>query len=111
MKKELVKFEDMNYENQKYFVELFANWLNTYTHEVIVKVMEQKDEIINNEFAVMMLEELNEREKSEYKDFTCSIEMLLRDFDGFAEFDPHNHALSHAKSYRDVLHDMYIKNK
>ena len=107
----MIKFENMDYDRQKELAQLFANWLKNYTHEVIVRVMKQRDEIINNNFAIMMLEELYIREEAEAKDFAHSIGNMLHDFETFGQYDPHNHALSHAQSYRDVLHDMYIKKK
>lgn len=105
-----MKYEEMRWEEQKEVAGLFANWLRPYVHEVIVKVLEKRDEILNNEFAMNLLKELKKRSDSELKEFDQSIEFMLADYEGFAKFDPHNHALSHSKSYRDVLYDMYIKD-
>lgn len=88
---------------------LFSNWLNQYTHKVIVEVLEKRDEIINNEFAMNLLKELKTREEKEKADFDNSMANLLSDFDGFKEYNPHNNPLTHASSYRDILYDMYIK--
>lgn len=88
---------------------LFSNWLKKYTHEVIVKVLEKRDEIINNEFTMNLLKELKTREEKEKADFDNSIANLLYDFDGYKEYNPHNNPLTHANSYRDILYDMYIK--
>lgn len=104
------KFEDMRCEEQEEIAGLFANWLRPYTHEVIVKVLEKRDEILNNEFAMNLIKELKKRSDSELKEFDLRIECMLVDYEGFAKFDPHNHALSHSKSYRNVLYDMYIKD-
>ena len=87
---------------------LFANWLKNYTHDVIMRVMEQRDEITQNEHAMKLLEELYEREQAEAHDFERSIDHLFSDFETFKEYNPHNHALSHSGSYRSVLYDMYI---
>lgn len=103
------KFEEMTMEERKEIVRLFANWLKKYTHEVVVSVMEKRDEIINNEMAMKMLRELKEREEKEYDDFSNSIGSMMYDFETFKEFDVHNHPLTHAGSYRDILYDMYIK--
>lgn len=103
------KFEELSLNEQKEIVELFANWLNGYTHEVVVKVMKQADEIINNEFAMNLLKELKEREEYEYRDFSYSLKSLITNFDDFKEYDVNNHPLQHSKSYKDILHDMYIK--
>ena len=102
------KFEEFEYEERKEIKSLFANWLNNYTHEVIIKVLAKRDEIINNEFAMKLLRELKEREEKEDKEFERSIEALLDDFDKFNEYDPHNHPTTHSGSYRDILRDMYF---
>lgn len=88
---------------------LFANWLKDYTHEVIIRVLEKRDEIINNEFAMNLLKELKTREEKEKADFDNSMANLLSDFDKYKEYNPHNNPLTHAKSYRDILYDMYIR--
>lgn len=103
------KFEDMKLEERKEVVALFGCWLSHYTQEVIVKVMEKSEEIINNEFAMNLLRELKKREDEEVEDFNRSLESLFGSFDTFKEYDPHNHPLTHSKSYIDILHDMYIK--
>lgn len=104
------KFEEItNIEERNEIVLLFANWLKDYTHEVIVKVIAQRDEIINNDFSMNLLKELKEREETETKDFNHSIGMLMLEFDDFKKFDVHNHPTTHSDSYRNVLHDMYIK--
>ena len=102
-------FEEMNYNERNEIVELFSNWLKDYTHEVIVRVMEKRDEIISNEFSIYLLKELKEREDKEKTDFMRSIGELLSDFDSFNKYDPHNYVLTHSQSYRDVLYDMYIR--
>lgn len=107
--KDMKKFEEMTREERDEVVLLFTNWLKQYSHEVICRVMVKRDEIINNEFAMNLLRELKERQEEEFKDFNHSIENLLENFDTFKEFNPHSHPLTHAGSYRDILHDMYIK--
>ena len=102
------KFEELEFEKKNEITLLFANWLKDYTHEVIVDVISRRDEIINNEFAMNMLKELKDREEKEEKDFAFSIGNLLNEFDTFKVYNPHNHALTHAGSYRDILRDMYI---
>ena len=102
-------YNEMTIPERDEIVLLFSNWLSYYTKEVINKVLEKKDEIINNEFAMNLLKELKEREQREKIDFCESIACLLDEYDDFKEYDPHNRPLSHANSYRDVLYDMYIK--
>jgi hypothetical protein len=104
------KFEEMGMMERQEIEGLMANWLRHYTHEVIVKVLARADEIINNDFVMNLLKELKKREEEERKDFQSSISFLLRDYESHKEYDPHNHPLSHAGSYRDILYDMYIKD-
>ena len=105
------KFEEMEINERNEICLLFANWLQRYTDEVIITVLERRDEIINNEFAMNLLKELKEREEKESKEFAHSIGCLLNDFEDFKEYDPHNHPMTHASSYRDVLYDMFIRKK
>lgn len=102
-------FNDLDREKRNHTAHLFSVWLRCYTHEVIVKVMERREEIISNPFTMNLLEELAQREEKEREDFAYSIGSLLSDFDTFAQYNPHNHPLTHAGSYRDILYDMYIK--
>lgn len=95
--------------NDREFIELLANWLQIYTDDVVKSVMKKVDEIKNNDFAISLLKELYDRDNDEYEDFRSSIESLYYDYDYFSEYDVHNHPTSHAKSYRDVLYDMYIR--
>lgn len=104
-----LKFEEMNRAERDEVVALFANWLKQYTHEVIVKVMERREEIIANEFAMHLLRELKTREEKEAERFADNIGWLFRNYDDFKNHDVHNDVLTHAGSYRDVLYDMYIK--
>lgn len=104
------KYEDLNYLEQKEISKLVANWLKDYTNEVVVKVLENhREEIINNDFTMKLLNELYEREEAERKDIITSIHYRLEHFETYKNFDIHNHATTHSKSYRDVLYDMYIK--
>lgn len=104
------KFEEMDYREKKEVASMFSAWLCSYTHEVIVKVLARRDEILNNAVAMSMIKELKERSEQEQKDFESSISFMIEDIDKFSQFDPHNHVVTHAKSYRDVLYDMFIKD-
>lgn len=104
------KFEEMGWQEQKEVAGLFANWLSAYTHEVIVKVLAKRDEILNNEFAMGLLQQLKERSDKERDEFALSIQFMMDDFGSFSKYDPHNHGLTHAISYRDVLYDLYIRD-
>ena len=103
-------FDELSMNDQKEIVKLFTNWLQPYTQEVINKVIRfKKAEIINNEFAMNLLRELKEREEKESVDFAHNIGNLMHEFDVFEQYDPHNHPLTHAHSYRDILYDMFIR--
>ena len=102
------KFEELDYEERKEIAKLFANWLKKYSNDVIIKVVEKREEIINNELVMRMLRELKEREEEEREDFEHSIGNLLRDFEVFKKYNVRNNPLTHSESYRDVLHDMYF---
>ena len=106
--KGMKRFELMETKEREEIIELFTNWLKNYTHDVIVKVMEQKNEIINNEFAMNLLRELYKREQKENIEFERSIKSLFCSLDEFRSYDAHNHPLTHSKSYRDILRDMYF---
>ena len=103
------RYNEMTWEEKQEVAALFANWLQRYTHECILRAMERREEIINNEFAMMLLKELKVREEAEQKDFGHSIGSLLNDFETFKEYDPHIHCTTHAGSYRDILYDMFIR--
>lgn len=103
------KWEEMTFEEKEEITLLFSNWLRKYSDTVIIKVLALRDEIIENKYAMKLLKELSEREADEYKDFSHSIGGILRDYETFSKYDPHNHPLTHASSYRDVLYDMFIK--
>ena len=106
----MITFNEREYKERKEIAKLIANWLKEYTHEVVVKVLEKREEIINNEFTMNMLKELYKREEEEQKEINNSIQSLLEYFDEHKEFDIHNHCLTHSNSYRDVLYDMYIRD-
>lgn len=103
------KIKDMSLDERKEVCELLANWLEPYTSEVVIKVMAKREEIINTEFAMILLTELKAREDKERTEFLHSIGSLFSVYDTFKEHDPHNHPLEHAKSYRDILYDLYIR--
>lgn len=103
------KFMELKTEEKKEVAELFVNWLNMYTDEVVKKVLADADEIINNETAMHLLRELKAREEKERNDFAREINFLLFDFESNSECGIRCTALTHASSYRDVLYDMYIR--
>ena len=104
-------FKERELNERKFIGKLIANWLKDYTQEVILRVLEKREEIINNEFTMNLLRELYEREQKENEEFNNDIISLLENFEEFKEYDPHKHLLTHSKSYRDILYDMYIDIK
>ena len=102
------KFEELGYTEQHDIAKLFACWLRPYTHEVVVRVLARRDEILANDSAMSMLRELYQREQDEAKDELSFIKNLLENFETFKVYDIHNHPLTHSESYRDVLYDLYI---
>lgn len=103
------KIKDLTFEEKKEIDALFANWLKRYSHEAILRALSHREDIINNEFAMNLLKELKKRDEEELKDFERSIASLLGSFEDYKEYNPHNHPLTHADSYRDILYDMFIR--
>jgi hypothetical protein len=68
------------------------------------------EDIINNDFARRLLDELYTRTLKEREEEIRHIEYALGYADGEIE-GFHNHPLEHSKSYRDILYDMYIRNR
>lgn len=99
-------------KEQKEFAKKLQVWLGEYTQEVFNHVMKNHiEEIINNEFALKLIDELYERTLKEQEDEIRHIEYALgyegaKNLEGF-----HNHPLEHSKAYRDVLYDMFIRNR
>lgn len=108
------KIEDYTLEEQKELSELLETWLCYYTPEIIKKAMANINEIVSNENAMYLLRELNVRTKKERqkrKDCFKNYLFLFKDND-LSHLDLiHCNPLEHASSYRDVLFDMFIKEK
>lgn len=102
--------KEFDWKEYEAFAELFAVWLRPYTHEVIRYVMGRAEEIINTPDTLSLLRELKTREAKEEREFCDSLGWLLRDYEGHAKFNPHNHCLTHSASYRDILYDRYIRD-
>lgn len=101
-------YADMNYSQRGQVAALIENWLSYYTDEVIAQVMPRIDEILNNEFAVNLLQELKDREEQEKHDRTNSFVYYIAHPE--EPYGIHRHPLTHSKSYRDVLYDMFIRD-
>lgn len=104
-KENIMKYEEMNYTEQRKFAAMLWSWLKGYTDEVINRVLAQKDDILSNEVAMFMLEELYLRKQKEQDNHERDLVSALdcgRPFERFT-------TLTHAGSYGDVLADMYIR--
>lgn len=102
--------ESTPFNEQKAFAEKLQVWLTMYTDEVYKKVMGKMEEIINDEVAIKLIDELYQRSMKEKEDERRTIMYSLGQDDDIAKFGIHNHCLTHSDSYRDVLYDMYIKD-
>ena len=105
--------KNATYEEQKDFANKLYSWLGMYTQEVIEHVMNQIDDIINNEHVMKMITELHERMQKEEKEEKEHFFYNLKNIEeGDADyFTVHAHVLTHSNSYRDVLYDMFIRDR
>lgn len=93
-------------KEQEVFAKKLQVWLGDYVDKIINKVMlEKMEDILNNEFALKLIDELYERTLKEQKD---QLSNLMFGLGNGIEFSYHSNCLTHSKSYRDVLYDMYI---
>lgn len=111
-----MKLEGIAWNDREQLAELFEAWLGYYTEEVVIKVMnEHFNEIITNEMVMNMLVELKERQEAEKKDRKRSFGSMIRNICEDGKIDNahclHNHCVTHANSYRDILYDLYIKER
>ena len=99
-------------KEQRAFAEKLQLWLGEYTQEVFEHVMKNHmEEIINNDFSLKLIDELYERTLKEREDEIRHIEFALghNDWENLATL--HLHPLEHSDSYRNVLYDMYIRDR
>lgn len=107
--KDMVIFKDLTLAERREVMPLLANWLNPYTHKVIIeKVAPRIDEILSTPSTMALLSELMEREQEAREDFGQGLAHLFDDFETFKDYDLHNNALSHPEAYRAVLYDLYL---
>lgn len=103
--------EAKDYTELKEFAKKMQVWLGEYTNHVYRWVMDtQLVNIINSEFALKLIDELYERTLKEQENEIMTISFDL-EHDSETERTLHLHPVEHSNSYRDVLYDMYIKNK
>ena len=94
--------------NKDYAIKIVSNWLKDYNNEVVVKVMEKYEQIINDKTTYTMLSKLYEEENKENETFVHDIEYMIK----FGIKDETKDMLrlgEYSRSYRDVLYDLYIR--
>ena len=94
--------------NNKEAIKIVANWLKYYSNEVVVRVMEKYEQIINDKTTYTMLSKLYEEENKEEKTFIHDIEYMVK----FGIKDETKDMLrlgEYSRSYREVLFDLYIR--
>ena len=94
--------------NKDYTIKIVANWLNNYSNDVVVKVMEKYEQIINDKTTYTMLSKLYEEENKEEETFIHDIEYMIK----FGIKDETKDMLrlgEYSSSYREVLYDLYIR--
>lgn len=94
--------------NKDYEIKIVANWLKHYSNEVVVRVMKNYDTIINDKTTYTMLSKLYEEENKEEETFVHDIEYMVK----YGIKDETKDMLrlgEYSRSYREVLHDLYIR--
>ena len=94
--------------DKDYAIKIVANWLKNYTNEVVVKVMEKYEQIINDKTTYTMLSKLYEEENKEEETFIHDIEYMVK----YGITDETKDMLrlgEYSRSYREVLYDLYIR--
>ena len=94
--------------NKDYEIKIVANWLKDYNNDVVVRVMEKYEQIINDKTTYTMLSKLYEKENKEEETFIHDIEYMVK----FGIKDETKDMLrlgEYSRSYREVLYDLYIR--
>ena len=96
-------------KQQKEFARKLQCWLGKYTNDVYRNVMSRMEEIINNEMAMKLIDELYTRTQKEIEDEIGTIQYSLGYNNDIEKYGLHNHCLTHSESYRNILYDMFIR--
>ena len=94
--------------NKEYEIKIVANWLKDYNNNVVVRVMEKYEQIINDKTTYTMLSKLYEEENKEEETFIHDIEYMVK----YGIKDETKDMLrlgEYSRSYREVLYDLYIR--
>lgn len=94
--------------NKDYAIKIVANWLKDYSNDVVVRVMEKYEQIINDKTTYTMLSKLYKEENIEEETFIHDIEYMI-EFGIKYETKDMLRIGEHSRSYRDVLYDLYIR--
>lgn len=106
--------KELNYQERKELAILLEDWLSRYTEEIISYVLTNKLEaILEDETAMHMLKELSTRKQKEKGSRIRHFEYMIMGLQDNESIDSvcryiHDYPLTHSKSYRDVLFDMFI---
>ena len=91
-----------------YSIKIMANWLKNYSNDVVVKVMEKYEHIINDETSYAILSKLYEEETKEEEIFIHDIEYMVK-YEITDETKDMLRIGEHSRSYRKLLYDLYIR--
>ena len=105
-------YGNMSYGEQSLFAEKLFTWLSPYTDEVIKRVYLRLDEIVNDQTALRLIDELYARTQrqaeSNKSSFRLGLDCYGDEHNSLLEYGIHGYSITHPSSYRDVLYDMYI---
>ena len=94
--------------NNEESIKIMANWLKDSSNDVVIRVMEKYEQIINDKTTYNMLYKLYVKENEEHKTFIKDIEYMVK----FGITDETNNMLrlgEYSQNYRQVLYDLYIR--
>lgn len=108
-----MKLSEMKFDERQELAELLEAWLSPYVDRVHIKVLNQLPQIVENEMAMKLLRELKARQDREKYDRIMEIKYRFHDLEKGKKIDQDasfgSSCLTHSKSYRDILYDLYIK--
>ena len=64
--------------DKNYAIKIVANWLKNYSNEVVVKVMEKYEQIINDKTTYNMLNRLYVEENKEHVTFIHDLDYMVK---------------------------------
>ena len=94
--------------NKDYAIKIMANWLKNYSNDIVVKVMEKYEQIINDKTTYTILCKLYEEETKEEEIFIKDIEYMVK-YEITDEAKDMLRIGEYSRSYRKVLYDLYIR--